>query len=109
MRQLPKLAKAKEELTFLQEFIVLTESYEETTLQQQIIKRYAITGSMVQVVVQLNAERQQEGLLPIESSYVSEVIRSKPNDPLHKMVRSQYMKKTRHARNKPSYSDTGYY
>lgn len=106
MRYIPKLAKAQEELIYLQKFIELAENYEETTLHRQIIKRYAITSSMVQVVAQLNAERQLEGVSLIESSYVSEVIRSKPSDAFHKMVRSQYMKKTRRVRNRTSYSDT---
>lgn len=100
MNRLPTVSKAKEEIAQLQEFIWLAENHAEETLSQQIIKRYAYTGSIVKVVAELNAEREQEGLLPIEPDYVSEVIRSKPKDQLHRLVRTQYMKKTKHTRMK---------
>lgn len=98
MNRLPTVTRAKEEIAQLQEFIRLAENHEEDTLSKQIIKRYAYTGSIVKVVAELNAEREQDGLLPIESDYVSEVIRSKPKDQLHRLVRTQYMKKTKHTR-----------
>lgn len=98
MRNLPTVAKAREEHAFLQEFILLAENYEETTLQQQIIKRYAYTSSIPKVIAQINAERELERLLPINHAYVTEVIRSKPQDRLHQMVRTQYMKKTKFIR-----------
>lgn len=55
------MEKAKEELNFFQECIVFAENYEETTLQQQVTNRYAITDNIILGVAQLNAECQKEG------------------------------------------------
>lgn len=58
MNNLPTLSKAKKDVAYLQEFIFLVENYEESTLYEQIIRRYAISGSMNQVVLELNAARE---------------------------------------------------
>lgn len=100
MNNLPTLSKAKKEIAFLQEFVYLTENYEENTLYQQIIKRYAITGTIKQVVIDINVEREKEGLFLINNVYVTEAIRSQPKDQLHRIIKTQYMNKTRHARNR---------
>lgn len=100
MTNLPTLSKAKKDVAYLQEFIFLVENYEESTLYQQIIRRYAKTGSIKQVVLELNVEREMEGLLPIDRVYVLEAITSKPKDQLHRLIRTQYMNKTRHNRNR---------
>lgn len=100
MNNLPTLSKAKKDVTYLQEFIFLVENYEESTLYQKIIRRYAITGSINQVVLELNAEREMEGLLSIDRVYALEVITSKPKDQLHRLIRTKYMNKTRHNRSR---------
>lgn len=94
MKLLPTVSKAKKEIEFLQEYVFLAESYQAGNLQEQIIKLYAYTGSIKQVTEQLNAERVQEILLPIDSKFVSDVINSKPMDPLHKLIRTNYLNKT---------------
>lgn len=98
MKRLPTVSKAKKEIEFLQEYVFLAETYHPGSLQQQIIQLYAFTGSIQKVTDQLNAERVQEKLLPIDAKVVSEVIQSKPRDPLHKLVRTNYFSKTRHTR-----------
>lgn len=100
MNNLSTLSKAKKDVAYLQNFIFLIENYEESTLYNQIIKRYAITGSMKQVVLEINAERELEGLFQIDKSYVLETIISKPKDQLHQLVLTQYRNKTRHKRNR---------
>lgn len=94
MKLLPTVSKAKEEIEFLQKYVFLAETYEAQSVQEQIIKLYAYTGSIQKVTDQLNAERAQEKLLPIDSKVVSEVIQSRPMDPLHKLVRTNYFNKT---------------
>lgn len=98
MKRLPTVSKAKKEIEFLQEYVFLAETYQPGSLQEQIIQLYAFTGSIQKVTDQLNAERTLEKLLPIDAKVVSEVIQSKPMDPLHKLVRTNYFSKTRHTR-----------
>ncbi|AQQ55574.1 hypothetical protein [Planococcus lenghuensis] len=99
MKRLPTVEEAKQEIQFLQQFVQLAEAYGEETLEKRIIKLYAIHGSIKTVTEVLNAERanQQE---PIETSVVRDVIQSKASDPLHQLIRSHYLKKTRHMRKK---------
>lgn len=98
MKRLPTVSKAKKEIEFLQDYVFLAETYQPGSLQEQIIQLYAFTGSIQKVTDQLNAERAQEKLLPIDSKVVTEVIQSRPMDPLHKLVRTNYLNKTRPAR-----------
>ena len=46
--------RAKEEVKRLQEYIELVESYEADTLEKWIVKEYAFTNSMVEVVKRAN-------------------------------------------------------
>lgn len=98
MKLLPTVSKAKEEIEFLQEYVFLAETYEAQNLQEQIIKLYAYTGSIKQVTEQLNEERKAERLMPIDAAYVSETIQSRGKDPLHRLIRTNYMNKTKHNR-----------
>lgn len=98
MKHLPTVSRAKEEIQFLQEYVFLAETYEAQNLQEQIIKLYAFTGSIQKVTDQLNEERAAEKLLPIEAAYVSGIIQSRAKDPLHRILRTNYMKKTVHRR-----------
>lgn len=98
MRRLPTVSQAKKEIEFLQEYVFLAETYQAGNLQEQIIKLYAYTGSIKQVTEQLNEERAQDRLMPIDSKFVTEIVQSKPMDPLHKLVRTNYLNKTLPAR-----------
>lgn len=96
MRILPTVDKAKSEISRLEKYVCLAESYDEQTLEKQIIKYYAYIGSMSKTVAHLNEKRENEGLSLIELSYAKEVIQSKPADALHRMVRTRYRQKMRH-------------
>jgi hypothetical protein len=98
MKHLPNISRAKEEIDFLQEYVHLAETYEATTLHQQILKSYAYTGSIQKVTDQLNEERAAEKLLPIDTALVSQTIQSRPQDSLHRLLRTNYMNKTKHSR-----------
>lgn len=100
MKHLPTVSKAKEEIEFLQEYVFLAETYEVHNLQDQIIKLYAFTGSIREVTEQLNEEREAEKLLPIDAAFVSKTIQARGKDPLHRLVRTRYMNKTKASRRK---------
>lgn len=102
MKHLPTISRAKEEIDFLQEYVHLAETYETTTLHQQIIKAYAYTGSIQKVTDQINEQRAVEKLLPIDTAFVSHTIQSRPQDSLHRLLRTNYMNKTKHTRRKPA-------
>jgi hypothetical protein len=82
------LDKAKNEIQKLQYYVNLVEKYEPTTLEQEIIKEYAKTSSISAVCKTLSVTHEK----------VVDVITSLGKDELHKIVRSGYMKKTKHIR-----------
>lgn len=102
MKHLPTVSRAKEEIEVLQDYVLLAETYHANTLEKQIIKRYAYTGSIQKVVDQLNEERTAQNLLPIDAAFVSQTIQSRAKDPLHRLLRTNYMNKTKHTRKKPA-------
>ena len=102
MKHLPTVSRAKEEIEFLQDYVSLAETYHANTLEKQIIKCYAFTGSIQKVVDQLNEERKAKNLALIDAAFVSQTIQSRAKDPLHRLLRSNYLKKTKHTRKKPS-------
>lgn len=79
------LEKAKIEIKKLQYYVDLVEAYQPNTLEEEIIKEYAMTSSIPQVSKKLSVSYEK----------VLEVISSKGKDELHKIVRSGYMKKTK--------------
>ena len=98
MKHLSTVNRAKDEIEFLQTFVFLAETYNAKTLQQKIILSYAFTGSIQKTVLQLNDELTAKDLPLIDTAYVTETIRSHPKDSLHRLVRTNYMKKTKHKR-----------
>lgn len=100
MKQLPTVSKAKEEIKQLQAYIQMAEEYETHTLQQQVIKSYAYTGSIQKVTALINEDRTLHRMPRIDSDFVTEFIQSKPIDDLHKILRSNYLQKTKHSRKK---------
>lgn len=91
---MPTVDKARKELEFLTHFLELVESYNPDTLEKKIILEYAHFDSGKKVFELLN----KIGLVD-EYEFVMNVIKSKPMDELHKIVRSDYMLRTRAARN----------
>lgn len=100
MKYITTVEKAIEEIETLQEFVFLAKRYDAKSLDQKIIKEYAYRGSISEVVKVLNSERSNTGFEEVDSSYVSSVIKSKPSDPLHKIIKTSYLKRTRHVRRK---------
>jgi hypothetical protein len=82
------LDKAKKEIMRLQNYVDLVESYQPKSIDQEIVKEYALTSSINEVSRRLSVSYEK----------VVEVISSLGKDELHKMVRSAYMKKTKHTR-----------
>ncbi|MFB3168470.1 hypothetical protein P5G62_015235 [Neobacillus sp. 179-C4.2 HS] len=82
------LDRAKKEIMRLQDYVDLVESYQPKSIDQEIVKEYALTSSINEVSKRLSVSYEK----------VVEVISSLGKDELHKMVRSAYMKKTKHSR-----------
>ena len=99
MKMLKTVDAAKKEIKELQDFVFLVENYEVTTVEQKILKEYAYSGSIVKVVANINNEF---GLDTIDHTFVSDLLKSKPQDELHKRMKAHYLDKTRHTRKKSS-------
>ncbi|MEH7482608.1 hypothetical protein V7157_16435 [Neobacillus drentensis] len=82
------LDRAKTEIKRLQYYVNLVETYQPTSLEQEIIKEYAIESSIPVVSKKLSVSYEK----------VVEVISSRGKDELHKTVRSWYMHKTKNVR-----------
>ncbi|MBN8194200.1 MULTISPECIES: hypothetical protein [Bacillaceae] len=91
MVKLITVKKAEEEITRLQEYIDLVESYEVNSLDSWIIKEYATTNSMKEIIKKGTAAGmiQQNGE-PVDHSYVVSVINGKASDKLHRLIKSGY-------------------
>ncbi|MFC6038901.1 hypothetical protein ACFPYN_05460 [Paenisporosarcina macmurdoensis] len=99
MKMLKTVDAAKKEIKELQDFVFLVENYEVKSVEQKILKEYAYSGSIVKVVANINNEF---GLDTIDHTFVSDLLKSKPQDELHKRMKAHYLDKTRHTRKKPS-------
>ena len=88
--------RAKEEVKRLQEYIDLVESYQADTLEKWIVKEYAFTNSMIEVVRRANHRGLTNNGSPIDQKFVVSVINSnKVNDELHRLLRLGYRQKIR--------------
>jgi len=101
LKRLRTIATAKKEIHELQTYVNLVENYETNTLEQSIFKSYAYTNSLQKVVETINKDLEIIGEPLIDQDYVTLLIKSKPQDELHKVLRSNYLLKTRHTRKKP--------
>ncbi|CAM3464633.1 hypothetical protein EDM52_18445 [Brevibacillus invocatus] len=81
-----KLADAKKLISELQYFVDLVESYEPSTFETNIIREYAIHGNVNEVAKIMNELGFQVNGKKVNSSDVSEVLKQKPSDELHKIV-----------------------
>ncbi|PGT81582.1 hypothetical protein [Bacillus sp. AFS040349] len=86
MSKLITVNKAEKEIKRLQHFVALVENYEANTLDKWIIKEYAYTNSVREVV-----SRADRKGMDIDQEYAKSVIKGKPNDELHKILKSGYM------------------
>lgn len=94
MKRLKTVEGTKKEIKRLQDFVRLVENYDASTIEKKVIKEYAYLGSIEKVASKMNKEHG----LTIDSTYVSQFIKSKPQDELHKLIKSHYLLKTRPSR-----------
>ncbi|MEH7254285.1 hypothetical protein V7111_19365 [Neobacillus niacini] len=84
---------AKEEIKRLQNFINLVESYEANSLERWIIKEYAYTSSIREVVTRGNNSGFTLNGAQLDHENVKNVIAAIPRDELHRLVRANYRAK----------------
>ncbi|MDM5326821.1 hypothetical protein [Neobacillus sp. CF12] len=78
--------RAQAEIGKLQKYITLVEDYQADTLEKWIIKEYAYTNSITEVVKRANAQG-----MALDQAYAKSVLKGKPSDELHRMLRSGYL------------------
>jgi|SRR5699024_5300286 len=89
--------KALLDVAELNRYIKLVEEYETHTINRFIIKSYAETNSVPKVIQKIN-NSQYAAELPTDttnSNYILNVIKSKAQDDLHKIVQKIYLNKTK--------------
>jgi hypothetical protein len=99
MAKLTTVRRAKVEVKQLQDYIDLAESYEADTLEKLIIKENAFTNSIAEVTRILNRRDFLINGKVIEKQDVLAIIKSKPNDELHGLLKLGYLSRTKHSRN----------
>ncbi|MEH7181096.1 hypothetical protein [Neobacillus vireti] len=82
---------AKEEIRRLQHFIDLVDNYEADSLEKWIIKEYAYTSSIKEVVNRGNQKGFTNNEREFDHSFVRDIIAAHPKDELHKLVRRNYL------------------
>lgn len=100
MKLIRTVEAAKKDIKELQDFVVLVETYKPSTLEEKILKEYALLGSVNKVVMKINDEHGRE---VIDGAFVKKLITSKPQDELHKRLKTNYLLKTRPLRSKSRY------
>ncbi|QIZ07618.1 hypothetical protein HFZ78_13475 [Priestia megaterium] len=79
------VSRAQAEIRRLHQYITLVEEYQADTLEKWIIKEYAYTNSITEVVKRANAQGMN-----LDQAYAKSVLKEKASDELHKMLRSGY-------------------
>jgi hypothetical protein len=78
--------RVKEEIRRLQYFIDLVENYEASSLKKWIIKEYAYTGSIREVVNRANKRGLTSNGNELDHRFAKNVITSSSRDELHRFV-----------------------
>ena len=95
---------AKQKLKILQEYISLVDNYSINTLQDLIIRQYAIHNSISKVIRDIKVNNLAKNLTSdteiITHDLIRETILSKPKDSLHSLIQKEYKLKTRPQRRK---------
>lgn len=81
---------AKEEIRRLQHFVDLVEDYEANCTEKWIIKEYAYTSSIREVVSRANKKGITNKGLELNHEFVRDVIAAHPKDELHRLIRVNY-------------------
>jgi hypothetical protein len=91
---------AKEEIRRLQHFIQVVEAYEADSLEKWVIKEYAYTSSIKEVVNRGNQKGINRNGVPLDHAYVRDIISAHPKDELHRLVRGNYRIRLKSNRNR---------
>ena len=89
----PKLItveRAEKEINRLQKYIELVENYEADTLEKWIIKEYAYTNSIVEVVKRISDRGFTINERRVDKKYVTSILDGKIMDELHRLLRLGY-------------------
>ena len=101
MARFSTVSNALRQIEELKSFVTLVQEYEtDDMLEKEVLRAYAHAGSIQKVAAELNQQSESKGWPLIDGDFVSKVIKSRGSDPLHKILRSNYLKKKRHIRNK---------
>lgn len=96
MRIFTTLEKAKEEAESLNKYIFLVDNYEIHNVTQWIIKNYALTNSIAGVIKNSLRDNTLETYNTlITREMVLQILKEKPMDELHKVVKKGYLQKIR--------------
>jgi hypothetical protein len=98
MRTLKTVDQAKRKIETLQMFVDLVEGYRPETIEQKVLKEYAYLGNIVKVAEKVNSMGYSIDERPYEGTDISNIIKGKGNDELHKYIRKGYLIKTRPSR-----------
>ena len=95
MTKLITVQRAKKEIERLQHFVALAESYDSTTLENWIIKEYAYTNSIGEIVKRANDKELTNNEKAVDREFVTSVITGKATDELHRLLKAGYRSKVR--------------
>lgn len=84
------VTQAREEISRLQKYIVLVETYKVTSFETAVIAMYAVNQKVTAVTEELNKKGYKIGNRKITTNDVSAVLMSKPNDELHVIVQKMF-------------------
>ena len=87
------IAKLKEQIKQIEEFVELAGNYPEDTDEQKAIKYYAYSGKSVDVANRLNDEGIKIGKRKWIQKDVTELIDKPSDDPLLKILRDNYKRR----------------
>lgn len=90
MKNLQIVSKIKSNIEQLQRYVDLVESFQPETLEEQIIKEYAYIGSIEKVATKVNDMGYSNEGQSFEKDDISKIIKSKPSNELHKLIRSGF-------------------
>jgi len=100
MKILKTVDQVKRKIEKLQMFVDLVEGYHPETIEQKVLKEYAYIGSIVKVAEKVNTMGYSIDGRPYEGTDISNIIKGKGNDELHKYIRKGFLYKTRATRRK---------
>ncbi|RDI40909.1 hypothetical protein [Falsibacillus pallidus] len=101
MTKLIKVQKAKDEIKRLQHYINLVESYEVNSLERWIIKEYAYTNSIIEVVRRANIQKLTYEGLPLDKKFATAVLKAKATDELHLIMQRGYKHRIKMNKGRP--------